>query len=81
MNNKFTIDNKLAQQKCLDEVITRIQEIDDPLSVGVIAAQDVIDIVLDNLGLEIYNNAINDANKLIEGKTEDLRYEIEELKK
>jgi uncharacterized protein (DUF2164 family) len=80
MDRKLSIDNKEVKQKCLNEVISRIQDIDDPASVGVIAAQDIIDIVMDNLGPEIYNKAIVDTNKLFQSKLDDLKYEIEELK-
>ena len=80
MNIKLSIDNKEAKQKCLNEVISRVQDIDDSSQVGVIAAQDIIDIVLENLGPEIYNKAIIETNKLFQSKLEDLKYEIEELK-
>jgi uncharacterized protein (DUF2164 family) len=81
MDKKLNIDNKEANQKCLNELITRIQDIDDTAQVGIIAAQDIIDIVIDNLGPEIYNKAIFDTNKLFQAKLEDLKYEIEELKR
>lgn len=80
MDRKLSVNNKEAQQKCLNEVISRIQDIDDSSMVGMIAAQEVIDIVIENLGPEIYNKAIIDTNKLFQNKLEDLRYEIEELK-
>lgn len=80
MDKKLSVDNKEAKQKCLNEVISRIQDIDDPSQVGVIAAQDIVDIVVENLGPEIYNKAIFDTNKLFQNKLEDLKYEIEELK-
>lgn len=80
MDKKIIIDNKEVTQKCLDEVINRIQDIDDASRVGVIAAQDIIDIVIENLGPEIHNKAIIETNKLIQNKLEDLKYEIEELK-
>lgn len=80
MDRKLSTNNKETQQKCLNEVISRIQDIDDSSMVGVIAAQEVIDIVIENLGPEIYNKAIIDTDKLFQDKLEDLRYEIEELK-
>jgi uncharacterized protein (DUF2164 family) len=80
MLRKWDIENKELHRKCADEVITRIQDIDDPMSVGVIAAEDIIDIVLTNLGPEIYNKAINDTNKLIQTKLQDIDAEIEMLK-
>ena len=78
---KLKIDNKEANDKCIAEIITRVQDIDDPETVGEIAAQDLIDIVIENLGSEIYNKAIADAGKLIDAKSADLTYELDELKR
>jgi len=80
MDRKLGVDDKEANQKCLNEVISRIQDIDDTSRVGIIAAQDLVDIVIENLGPEIYNKAIIDADKLFQIKLDDLKYEIEELK-
>ena len=81
MEVKLKIDNKEANDKCIAEIITRVQDIDDPETVGEIAAQDLIDIVIENLGSEIYNKAIADACKLIDAKSADLTYELDELKR
>jgi uncharacterized protein (DUF2164 family) len=81
MNKNITIDNKQLNQKCINEVISRIQDIDDPSAIGVVAAQEIIDITIENLGAEIYNKAIADANKLLQNKLADLDYEIEDLKR
>ena len=48
---------------------------------GVIVAQDIIDIVLENLGNSIYNLAIQDASKVIKNKVSDLEVEISLLEK
>lgn len=80
MIRKWDIDNKEINQKCIDQVITRIQYIDDPNRVGVITAQEIIDIVAENLGPEIYNKALNDVIKQINEKLQDIEYSIEELK-
>lgn len=81
MDRKLNIDNKIANQKCVSEVISRIQDIDDSAQVGVIVAQDIIDIVVENIGSEIYNKAISDTDNLFQNKFNDLKYEIEELKR
>lgn len=80
MIRKWDIDNKMVNQKCADEVTARIQDIDDPTTVGIIAAQDVIDIVLENMAPEIYNKAVNDAIKLLRDKFQEIEYSTEDLK-
>jgi uncharacterized protein (DUF2164 family) len=78
MIRKWDTDDKELQQKCIDEVITRIEEIDDG-QVGVIAAQDIIDIVTENLGPEIYNKGLADAKKAVTERLHDIETDIELL--
>jgi uncharacterized protein (DUF2164 family) len=61
-------------------VITRIQEIEDTEQVGQIAAQEIVDIVLENFAPTIYNKGINDSVKLIQEKLADLESDIELLR-
>ena len=72
---KWSINTKEIQDKCIGEVITRVEEIGGE-SVGIIAAQDIIDIVLENFGPEIYNKAIKDAVKLVDDKMIDTQNEL-----
>lgn len=75
MNRKFNSVSKETEKKCINEIITRIEEIEGG-DVGIIAAQDIIEIVTQNLGPEIYNNALNDAKNLMQGKFTDIETEI-----
>lgn len=79
MIRKWDSENEVVQRKCIDEIVARIDEIGDS-SPGVIAAQDIIDIVTENLGPEIYNKGIGDAKKLIGTKMADLEVDLEALK-
>ena len=80
MIRKWDIDNTQLKTKCLNGVISRVQEIDEPSEVGIIAAQDIVDIVLENMGPEIYNKALADATKILDEKIHDIDYSIGELK-
>jgi uncharacterized protein (DUF2164 family) len=79
ITRKWDLANKETQDKCINEVITRIEEIGDD-QVGLIAAQDIIDIVTENFGPEIYNKAIHDAKKLLEDRMSDTEAELNLLK-
>lgn len=70
--------SKEKQQKCLEEIISRIEEIEDS-AVGVIAAQDIIDIVSESLGPEIYNKAVNDTAKILKERFLDIETELDLL--
>jgi len=78
MKRKFDTISKELERKCIDEVITRIEEIDGE-EVGMIAAQDIIDIVTQNLGPEIYNMGLKDARKLLQERIADIDIELESL--
>ncbi len=78
MKRKWDIENETIQKKCINEVITRVEEIESS-KVGVIAAQDIIDIVTENLGPEIYNFGIQDAKKLFQKKLQDIDVDIDML--
>lgn len=80
MIRKWDTDNEQLSRKCLNEVIARVQDIDDPERVGIIAAQDIVDIVLQNYGPEIYNKALADAGKMLGEKLQDIEYGLDELK-
>jgi len=78
MNRKWDITNEDLLKKCIDEVITRVEEIDGE-SVGIIAAQDIIGIITQNLGPEIYNSGIRDAKKLLQERFHDLEVDVDLL--
>lgn len=75
MLRKWDSLDESLQKKCIDEIITRIDEIGDA-GAGVIAAQDIIDIVTENLAPAIYNRGIADAKKVVNEKHADLDVEL-----
>ncbi len=75
---KWDVSSDQIRQKCLDEIITRIEE-QEGSQFGIVAASDIIDIVLQNLGPDIYNLALKDARKLIDEQMEDLSVELDLL--
>jgi len=78
MKRKWDSDNEMLQKRCIDEVIARLEEIGDS-PIGVIAAQEIIDIVTANLAPEIYNRGLRDARKLIATKLADLDVDLDTL--
>lgn len=80
MLRKWDIDDPALNKKCLDEVIHRVQDIEDPERAGMVVAQDLIDIVMENYGPYIYNRGVDAALKVVSDKSQDTEYEIEGLK-
>jgi len=79
MIKKFDTLTKEAEKQLVEVVITRIEEIGDS-AVGYIAAQDIIDSVVQVYGPEIYNIGIRDAKKLLQEKFTDIETELDILK-
>lgn len=75
MKRRFDGIAKEIERKCIAEVIARIEEIDGS-EVGLISAQDVISIVIENLGSEIYNMGLRDAKKVLQERMSDLETDI-----
>lgn len=80
MLRKWDIDNPELNKKCLDEVITYVQDIKDPDNVGIITAQEIIDIVIENYAPHIHNKALDSAKKVISEKMQDIEYAVDELR-
>lgn len=77
MKRKWDID-KAKNKRCIDEVIARVEEIDGD-NVGMIMAQDIVDIVAQYIGPEAYNLGVRDTKKLLQDKLQDLEFDIDLL--
>ena len=78
MKRKWDITDEALQKKCIDEVIARIEEIDGEQA-GVIAAQDIIDIVTQNFGPQVYNAGVRDAKKVLQERFNDIEIDMDLL--
>jgi uncharacterized protein (DUF2164 family) len=79
MIQKWDIKDVRARKRCIDELLTRIDE-QDGSEFGMIAAQDIIDIVADYVGPIAYNLGVEEAKKSIQSKVADLEIELDILK-
>ncbi len=78
MNRNWDVGDDQTRKKCIDEILTRLEEQGDE-EFGRIAAEELIGIVLQNLGPDIYNLGIEDARKLIQQKFSDLEIDLDML--
>lgn len=79
MIRKWDINDEQARKRCIDEILTRIEE-QDGSEFGIIAAQEIIDIVASYVGPSVYKSGVEDAKKLLQSKVADLEVEIDILK-
>ena len=79
MIRKWDITDEQAKKRCIDEVLTRIDEQGDA-EFGMIAVQEIIDIVAAHLGPQVHNAALEDAKKSIQAKLADLEVDLDVLR-
>ncbi|HSR89025.1 MAG TPA: DUF2164 family protein [Candidatus Udaeobacter sp.] len=69
-----------ARARCIKEIIGFFQDERDE-TIGIIAAEDVLDFFLQNIASDIYNKAVEDTKGLLKQQLEGLDFEIDLLKK
>lgn len=79
MIRKWDVTSEESKKKCVNEIITRVDE-QAGSQFGIIAAQEIIDMVAQYLGPEAYNLGIEDAKKHISKKLADIDIELDVLK-
>ena len=79
MKRKWDVSTDEVRAQCVAEVIAAVDERAGE-SFGMIAAGEVIDIVLQKLGPDIYNLALKDAQKVIQDKLSDLDVDLDLLR-
>jgi uncharacterized protein (DUF2164 family) len=79
MLRKWEISDDQTRKKCIEEILTRIDE-QGGAEFGVIAAGDIISIVAQHLGPEIYNMGLDEAKKAVQNKLADLEIDLDVLK-
>lgn len=78
MKREWDVSSKEVRQKCIDEVLARIEE-QQGAEFGIIAAEDILDIVAQNVGPDIYNLAIKDTKKLLQTRFSDIETDLDLL--
>lgn len=67
---------KGKRDDCIGKIITFFKN-EREEEIGMIAAEDVLDCILKEIGESIYNKGINDAKSLIKSRVEDIEVELD----
>jgi uncharacterized protein (DUF2164 family) len=78
MKRKWDVSSREVRKKCIDEILTRIEE-QQGAEFGIVAAEEIMDIVAQNIGPDIYNLALEDTKKLLETRLSDLQADLDLL--
>lgn len=76
---KWDLLTKEQKKHCTDELI-RYFEVERDEKIGMIAAEEVITLVVEHTAEAIYNQGISDAKKLVQSKCEDTAFELDALR-
>lgn len=66
------------RQQIINEIVTFFKESRDE-TIGVIAAEDLLDFFLQNVTKDIYNKGVTDAGQLLAGRLADLQIDLDQL--
>jgi len=71
-----TMEKELYIKKIQDYFLTERDE-----DLGIIAASEILDFFLEDLGVKIYNQAVLDSKLFVSRKMDDLSYDFDDLLK
>ena len=71
---------KDARERCVKEIVAYFLD-ERNEEIGIVAAESVLDFVLDKIGPEIYNRAIDDSKGVLSDQLESAVVELEILKR
>lgn len=78
IKRKWDLLSKEKKESCIQEIITFFKQERDE-EIGVIAAEDVLDFFLQNIGPTIYNKGVEDSKEQLKKSFEDLEVDLELL--
>lgn len=66
------------KRECVNRIIAYFQD-ERNEKIGVIAAQEILDTFVETAFPDIYNKGVLDAQKIIEEKSADMQFELDQL--
>jgi len=76
VERKGTLISEEKRKSIIKEIITFFKDERDE-EIGIIAAEEILNFFLQNLGPEIYNKGIEDARQFLKTSFEDLELDME----
>lgn len=70
--------SKEKRKSSIEEIITFFHQTRNE-EIGVIAAEDILDFFLQNIGPDIYNKGVEDSKKLLKTQFENLEVDLDLL--
>jgi len=80
IKRKWDLISKERRAELIREIITYFKNERDE-EIGVLAAEDILDFFLENLGKDLYTRGVNDSKALIKQNFENLEIDLDLLLK
>ena len=77
-NRKWDRISDEKRQQAIDDLIYFFES-ERSEKIGVIAAEQLLDFFLENIGPDVYNRGLSDAKTVIAKRVEDLQFDIDDL--
>ena len=66
------------EKKCIDNIIAFFQDVRGE-KIGIVAAEQIFDVVISSAFIDTYNKGVVDAQKLIQEKIADMNIDLDSL--
>lgn len=77
-NRKWDRISDEKRQQAIDDLIYFFES-ERSEKIGVIAAEQLLDFFLENIGPDVYNRGLSDAKTVIAKRVEDLQFDMDDL--
>ncbi|PKL37103.1 DUF2164 domain-containing protein [Candidatus Peregrinibacteria bacterium HGW-Peregrinibacteria-1] len=78
VQRKWDLLSKAKRKSSVDEIIAFFEQEKSEI-LGVVAAEDILNFFLQNIGGEIYNRGVQDAKELLKRRFDDLEIDLDIL--
>ncbi len=78
IKRKWDLLPKEKRKKCIEEIITFFKQKRNE-ELGIIAAEDILDFFLENIGANIYDKGVEDSKELLKKQFENLEIDLDLL--
>ena len=78
IKRKWDLLPKAKRKSCIDEIITFFKQKRDE-QIRIIAAEDILDFFLQDIGTDIYNKGVDDSKELLKRQFENLEVDLDLL--
>lgn len=79
IKRKWDLSSDETKRTCIDKIIHTLDETLDE-QIGVLTAEELLDVITEVIGPDLYAKGVTDAKQLVDNKLGDLAIDLEVLK-